>query len=137
MDLLSLAQQRFEQLAPGLASPMSPETSEAVEAWVRDQVCPVVEQLLVSPRFREWARWSPDRLGPGSASPERRLVEGVDRALVEAARRVLEVARGLGLLPTPGGAPAAPPAVGPPAALSRLDWLARRPWFDLACPGDY
>jgi hypothetical protein len=137
MDLLSLAQQRFEQLAPWLALPMSLETSEAVEAWVRDQVCPVVEQLLVSPRFREWARWSAARLGRGSASPERRLVEGVDRALVEAARRVLEAARGLGLLPTPGGTPAAAPPIAPPAALSALEWLAQRPWFDLAYPGEY
>jgi hypothetical protein len=138
MDLLSLAEERFRQLAPALALPMTVETSVAVEGWARDHVCPVAEQLLGRPVFQGWARWSPDRLGPGSASEQRPLVEAVDRALVEAAGRILAAARGLGLPTAPGRACSpAPPAVPPPASLDALEWLAKRPWFDLACPEEY
>src|SRR4051812_35565875 len=101
---------------------MTPETSEAIEVWVKDQVCPVAEQLMRGTRFRGWALWSPTRLGRGSTSPQRRLVERVDRALVEAARQPLAAARGLGLLPTPDGS--LPPPATSPTGMSLLEWLA-------------
>jgi hypothetical protein len=57
-------------------------SSDRAEAWLRDEVCPVVEELIPNRGFRLAARWSVDHLGPGGETDERRLVEAVDTALV-------------------------------------------------------
>jgi hypothetical protein len=149
MDLLRLAQHRFEQLAPRLVPQMTVETSVAVEQWLRDHVGAVVEPLARSRRFRRLARWSPDSLSPGTDSPQRRLVEAVDRTLVEAARQAATATRDLGLLrvdEVPArSAPTAAEVLDPPGPSTSarpdappvIEWLAGRPWFDLACPEEF
>lgn len=128
MDLLQLAQLRFQELVPKIAATMTVETSDAVESWLREQVVAVVDQLGEVQRFRKFTRWSLDQLSPGRDTPQRKLVEAMDRVLVAAAKETAKAARALGVFP---------PAVTKEEAVSVIDWLAARPWFDLVCPEEF
>jgi hypothetical protein len=145
MDLLHLAQHRFQQLASRLLQPMTEQTSDDVERWLRDQVCAAVEPLTRSAPFQRIARWSPDHLGPGATTEQRRLVERVDRALIKAARHLVTATDELEPLHVVGDtrlvapSPVAAAAPRTPAAepVPVLEWIAGRPWFDLVCPDEY
>src|SRR5262249_57667828 len=82
MHRLRLARQGYEQLAAELASSPDERVSDRAEAWLRDEVCPVVEEVLQNPSFRLAARWSMDHLTPGVNTSERRFVEDLDARLL-------------------------------------------------------
>lgn len=132
MDRLTLALAGYESLQARLEPPAaasSPEllraivaASDAAEAWLRDLVCPAVEDVMQHRGFRLAARWSVDHLARGSNSPVRRLVQEADRLLVETARFYEELME------------RAPDPAAVTADLEVVRVISGRPWFDLVCP---
>jgi hypothetical protein len=92
MNRLQLAQHGYETIARALATALDEPTSDRAESWLRDDVCPVFEELARSQIFRLLVRWSCDRLTTKANFQERRLVEAVDRALIDCAKQLLFVA---------------------------------------------
>lgn len=131
MNRMWLARKAYEKLQTELALRHDEQTSDQAEAWLRDQVCPVVEELLYSRSFKLAARWSLDHLTKGTETAERRQVEEVDKALVACAATLVdytmsdsatEIGRSTGGLQR--------------TAISDQDhfavrWISGRPWFDL------
>jgi hypothetical protein len=122
MDLLHIALHGFEQLAPALRAGPTPETSDALEAWLRGPVCAVAQKLAESQQFRRHALWSLVHLGSQAKTSQRKLVKAVDAALVAAA----------GACKTAAGDEMN--RIDPAA---RIVWLADRPWYDLVAEDDY
>jgi hypothetical protein len=122
MDLLHVALHRFEQLAPALKAGPTPETSDAVEAWLRGPVCAVAQKLAESQEFRRHALWSLVHLGSRAKTSQRKLVEAVDAALVAAAAACRN---------------AAGDEMNRIDPAARIEWLADRPWYDLVAEDDY
>jgi hypothetical protein len=136
MDRLQLAQERFQRLVPGLGR-VDTVLSREVENWLRDDVAAVVENLIGIPCFQRLARWSPDHLSSGSSTPERRLVEAVDAALVRAAAAMVAAAREAEAAQRLTALAARQWGKSGPANLAVVTWVAGRPWFDLVCPEEY
>jgi hypothetical protein len=138
VDMLQMALHRFEQLAPGFRSSVTPELSDEAEQWLRDYVCPVALRLFDNPHFRAASRWSCDTLARGSKTPERAAVESVDVAIVSAARVIASIEGGGGAPKTtqPGTTENPKKGAAPPGTLL-MPWLATRPWFDLVYPEEY
>jgi hypothetical protein len=147
MDLLALAQNRFQGFASALSRPLTPDVSSVAEEWLRGSVCLLVEQLCRSRRFCSLACWSIDHLARNSKSSQRSLVEHVDKRLVNAAKTTVEVANWLRI---PGDPKRKPPkqkqvktGIRTAKRVQMLDreptikWLSRRPWFDLVCTEEY
>jgi hypothetical protein len=121
MDLLHIAQHGFDRLAPALKAVPTPETSDAVEVWLRGPVCAVAQKLAESQQFRRQALWSLVHLGSRAKTSQRKLVEAVDAALVAAAGACRNAAGDEINRIDPAG---------------RIVWLADRPWYDLVAEDD-
>jgi hypothetical protein len=148
MDRLQLAQDRYQQLARLLLRPLDTAVSDQFEAWLRDFVCPLVDQLRTNRQFQRLARWSPDHLAARAGTSQRRLLERVDRELVTCARRTDEAAShewSMGNNALASGRPSRKRAsregrasdAQPTGPTPSAAWLATRPWFDLICPQEY
>lgn len=92
MDRIELAERRYRAMMPE----PSPEHLELVqrelEVWLSSDVCPLVADYARRPRFRDQAAWPLEKLSRGADSPERRLVEAVDRSLVACAKALTKLA---------------------------------------------
>ncbi|MFO1045409.1 MAG: hypothetical protein U0941_26825 [Planctomycetaceae bacterium] len=135
MHHLSIAQQAFESLSPALHNALDEAVSDRAETWLRDNVCPVVEDLIRSRSFQLTTRWSVDHLAPGSCSAERRTVERVDEALVAFAGALLDgwqsrVAEVHDQLTDSQSRYSADD-------LKTIRLIAKRPWFDLVCTEEF
>jgi hypothetical protein len=137
MNRLLLAQEGYRRLRAALEASPSEETSDQAEAWLREEVCPVVEELVLSRRFRSLARWPVDRLAPGTRGPERQLVQGVDDALVQCARELALVTVEEGAESPAGDNRVSALVVIDAEDRSSLEMIAKRPWFDLVCAEEY
>jgi hypothetical protein len=56
MNRLQLARAGYEELQKALAVSLNEQTSDRAEAWLREAVCPGVEELLYSRSFKLAAR---------------------------------------------------------------------------------
>lgn len=135
MNKLRLAQHGFESLALALSTRLDEATSDRVEAWLRDEVCPVVTELARNRSFQLTTRWTVDRLSPGVETPERRLLETVDECLVRSAKELVSV------LPTDSQS-SEKCSFHLKKEISEedrnvLELVASRPWFDLVCPEEF
>jgi hypothetical protein len=143
MDRIELAERQFWRVSPDPTCHQPGLWSPEIEAWLRNDVVPCVDEFIDRPAFQERATWSLERLTPGSDSPERRAVEAADLALVESARalsRLAEHETVAGVLRAlhPPKAIWTPPAtheLGPDEGWVRR--IAARPWTDLVCAEDY
>lgn len=127
--------------------------AEALSLWLQDKVCPVVDQLLARPDFRKLARWPLDQLEKFANSEARRLVEGVENAILASAKRLADLSQTPVLQEFIGGLAAgeehAPPiqtsANGRSVEMQQwksgfetpAHFIATRPWRDLVCVYDY
>lgn len=155
MDPLELALRQYQRIGPAGGGFPDATQSDALEAWLREAVCPVVDHLRLLRDFRNQALWSVQHLAPEAATPERRLVDAVDHALVGAGQVLAPVVRQpdvqavLAKAYSPGGRPpasakCAPPALGEPdrpeattPEASVIEQIARRPWYDLVALEEY
>ena len=133
MHRLQLARQGYEELATELASSLDERISDRAEAWLRDEVCPVVEEVLQNPSFRLAARWSMDHLTPGVNTSVRRFVEALDASLVRYAAALADVTSPEAVaIPTSR----AHAVIGRPE-YEMIELVAGRPWFDLTIAEEF
>ena len=135
MNRLRLAQQGFESLSQSLNTALDEAASDRVEAWLRDEVCPVVAELVRYRGFQLTTRWSVDHLSPGVDTSERRLVEDVDRELVRCATGLTSVIGNR--VQSSDVPPNASPREISDDDRATLELIAERPWFDLVCPEEF
>ena len=95
-----LAMLRFQQLAPGLALGADEERSEQWEKWLRDDVVPVVEDLLDNPIFRGRIREIPEQLFTSPPQVRRARINALADALVAEAQALVAAAKEFDLLET-------------------------------------
>lgn len=133
MQRLAMARQAFESLSPPLHNALDDATSDRVETWLRRDVCPVVAEISANHSFRRHALWSVEHLSPGARTGERRLVETVDRALADLAKRLIQLYESLNSPNRQLGSD----LVIDEKDLETLRLIANRPWFDLVCPEEY
>ena len=127
--------------------------AEALSFWIQDKVCPVVDQLLARPDFRKLAKWPLDQLDKFANSEARRLVEGVENAILASAKRLADLSQTPVLQEFIGGLaageehgpPVQTPANGRPVEMPQwksgfetpAHFIATKPWRDLVCVYDY
>lgn len=92
MDRIELAVREYERIAPKAAVKWNDVPIRKIMVWLKDYVCPVVEQLAETAQFRKQARWPLEAISKTSLSPTASLVARVDRKLESAAKALLDVA---------------------------------------------
>ncbi|MFL5531741.1 MAG: hypothetical protein ACJ8BC_07175 [Gemmatimonadales bacterium] len=141
MDRLQLAQAWYARVAPRPGEDLDAARSDELERWLAEAVCPVTEDLARNEDFRQLARWPLQHLVAEAATPERQLVDEMDRNLVHLARTLTEVTARPDLLALwqHRGAQTS-------GATGERDWevdreqverVAGRPWRDLVAWEDY
>ena len=155
LDQLQMAIRRYEQIAPNAGAEMTLGQGDQLAEWLELQVGEITASLLARPGFRRRARWPIERLTGEFDGPERDAVLAVDDALVRCAKALSAVARRdeiwrqllrIGLSPEKGQE-GAPRSLDPqpvdctlrptPLDLRTVEFLAQRPWRDLASAWDY
>jgi hypothetical protein len=157
---LEFAERRYRQLLPQpRVGPLSFLMRELL-VWLKDAVCPVVDEYAKRPAFRAHATWPLRVLVPGASTAERGVVETVDKNLVLCARELVALARQKRVAKQL--AARWPPRkrltreevdisgkraqrIGSDRTLvdvlaletSQVQWISKRGWTDLVCPGDY
>jgi hypothetical protein len=155
LDRLEMAIRRYKQIAPNSESEMTQPQADQLVEWLERQVGEVVSSLLARPGFRFRTRWSIERLSGESDCPERATVLAVDDALVQYAQALISFARTdaissqllrLGRYQNDvpeGDSSALDPRFGSelqpptPLGLRNVEFVASRPWRDLASTRDY
>lgn len=125
MNNLLLALQGFEDLGSLQEINMTEEKSDLIEAWLKESVCPVVEELVNFKTFQSNTLWSASHLSKGVETRERKLVEDVDDCLVKFAVQ-LEACF-----------PYVYNARIPACHIDDISFIAQRPWFDLVYVEDF
>lgn len=125
MNKLLLALQGFEDLGPLQEINMTEEKSDLIEAWLKESVCPVVEELVDLTTFQSNTLWSASHLSKGTETRERKLVEYVDDCLVKFAVQ-LEACF-----------PYVYQARIPIHHINDIRFIAQRRWFDLVHAEDF
>jgi hypothetical protein len=156
LDRLESALRRYERIRPKPGDRPSRRNADEISDWLRGHVCPVVEQLLQRADFQKLARWPIDNLEDHASTPARKMVQAVDRKLIECATHLAKLIhrpilrRHLAPLfsrENPGGekgkkavarkaSRSRTKAKNPPAQTA-ADFVATRPWRDLVCVYDY
>ena len=155
LDQLEMAIRRYEQIAPHPGSDMTTTQADQLSDWLERQVGRITEALLTRPGFRCRVRWPIERLTGASDCPEREAVMAVDKSLVRYASALRSLAhtdvisRQLLRLGRYGveveeGDPSALDETPEDSSLPRtplglrgVEFIASRPWRDLASPWDY
>ena len=139
-----LAKLRFNQLAPGLHLGADEKRSDQLEAWLREDVVPVVEDLLDNPVFRSAVRELPEQLFTAATSDRRARINALADAFVADAQTVVAVAREFDLVETLADhdraldqAWIAEQTTGGIDTRSAIEKLAERPWFNVVSPEDF
>lgn len=142
MTRLELAKLRFKQLAPRLTLGADVATSDLLEAWLRNEVVPVVEDLFDRPLYRRRVLEVPAQLFTAPPGDRRVRVTSCAEALVSDAQTQVAVAgqfKLVGLLADHDRDQdlswiAEQASVDTRTAVEKL---AERPWFDLVKPQDF
>ena len=139
-----LAKLRFQQMASVLTLGADEERSDQWEAWLRDEVVPVVEDLLDNPVFRRRIRELPEQLFTSPPLDRRARINALADALVAEAQTLVAAAREFNLLETLADqdraqdqawiAEQSPHGVD---TRSVIEKLAERPWFNVVNPADF
>lgn len=155
LDQLQMNLRHYERIAQNAGSEMSQSQADQLSDWLKRRVGRLIASLLTRPGFRRRVRWPIERLTGELDCPERAAVLAVDEALVSFASALRAVAQTdaisqqlLRLGPHLGkveeGDPLALDAVPENQSIQRtplgfgaVDFVAGRPWRDLASAEDY
>lgn len=132
MNRLRLAIRGFERLAPLLVATLSEAVSDDAEMWLREEVCPVVEELSGNRSFQLMTRWSLEHLCETTPTAERSLLQSFEDAFGQYATELL-----LGLEaidPASSDLTASQPSAEDRATLQTF---ADRPWVQLVSALDF
>ncbi|OYW25146.1 MAG: hypothetical protein B7Z55_00120, partial [Planctomycetales bacterium 12-60-4] len=82
---------RYTDLNPEPGGMHTQTKLNRLRVWLEDDVVPLLVEVTRLPRFRELSTFSSRTLVRGSTADQRRVVERVDRGLIDAARALLSV----------------------------------------------
>jgi hypothetical protein len=156
MDPLEYAIRRYRELA---TPPVGVERYQSAKLknlrhWLENEVCQAISGYLPRAKFQREASWAVRNLTRGAASDERKAIEKVDNALIDAATRLLAIVQHPSM-PQPHPVPKLPTKFvkvrtkkQSPSRLAelrdltvvdleRLVQISNRFWNDLAFAGDY
>ncbi len=125
MNNLLLALQGYQGLGPLHEQDMTAEKSDQVEVWLKEEVCPAVEDLSTNQTFKVNTLWSLSHLSKGVDTTERQLVERVDYLLVQMAGQIKRCL------------PYLDQQMLTEFQLESIELIAEKPWFDLVNPDDF
>lgn len=125
MNELTLALHEYKNLERLLDYCLDADTSDRVESWFVEMVCPVVSKLITTKVFKKSALWSVQHLTQEGGAKERKLVEKVDEELVNFATQLQACMKVIGR------------SKFSDSDRQNLDLIAERPWFDLVFAGDF
>jgi hypothetical protein len=111
-------------LAPLLIDQSEERIGNLAESWLRDEVCPVVSELVDHPKFREATLWSVNHLSQDQRQPEWLLLQTIENRLVRFARDLLEIAE-------------THKTDTADEDLALLRYIANRPWVEMASAMDF
>lgn len=155
LDQLQMTIRHYERIAQNAGSEMSQSQADLLSDWLKRRVGRLIASLLTRPGFRRRVRWPIERLTGEPDCPERAAVLAVDEALVSFACALRAIAQtdavsqqlmrlGPHLGKVEEGDPRALDAVPEgqstqptPLGLGAVDFVAGRPWRDLASAEDY
>lgn len=91
MERIELAERQYSRIAPkpGATWPQIP--LRHISVWLKDYVCPVVEDLVGNPVFQRCTRWSMEQFAGNRITSGAALVAKVDQSLVDAAQAQLAI----------------------------------------------
>ena len=84
MDRLALAQLGYEGISREIECALNEETSDRTEAWLCNEICPVVQELIGVSSFKQTALWPIRHLVADSREIERRQVGHIHRHGIDA-----------------------------------------------------
>ena len=90
MDKVEIVTRRYKQILPKPVGFVQDSQLRRLEIWLKDDLCPVVEDYADRPTFRERAAWVLDSIRPGVLTPERQAIDTLDAAVVACARALAE-----------------------------------------------
>lgn len=91
MDSLQLAERRLDSNLPRADKPGYEYPQAKLQACIRNDVCPAVEEYSQRLRFQEYANWPLSTLMPGADTPERRLIESLEQDILECAKTLSQL----------------------------------------------
>lgn len=81
-----MAERRLDSNLPRADKPSYEYPKAKLQACIRNDVCPVIEEYSQRLRFQEYANWPLRTLMPGADTPERRLIESLEQGILECAK---------------------------------------------------
>lgn len=91
MDSLQLAERRLDSNLPRADKPSYEYPQSKLQACIRNDVCPAVEEYSQRLRFREYANWPLSTLMAGADTPERRLIESLEQGILGCAKTLSQL----------------------------------------------
>tara|TARA_R110002167_G_scaffold146607_2_gene338086 strand:+ start:22007 stop:23335 length:1329 start_codon:yes stop_codon:yes gene_type:complete len=91
MDSLQLAERRLDSNLPRADKPGYEFPQSKLQACIRNDVCPAVEEYSQRLRFQEYANWPLSTLMPGADTPERRLIESLEQGILKCAKALSQL----------------------------------------------
>lgn len=85
MDRIELTQRRYQQIVPAPDPNRNRLPVRALEAWLRNDVAPIVAEFVARAKFRDLATWPIRVFRPDSDHEARRSVDATVAALVRQA----------------------------------------------------
>ncbi|QDT32011.1 hypothetical protein [Thalassoglobus polymorphus] len=89
MKQLDFAIRQYQETSPD-RSRFDDDSFSRLAVWYEEDVAPVLDEYSRRPRFRRYASWPITELQAGAKTELRRLIEQVDRSLVDCAQAILE-----------------------------------------------
>ncbi|WP_298865905.1 hypothetical protein [uncultured Gimesia sp.] len=86
MKSWQLAVRRLDSIIPRADKPNHEFPNAKLQACLRNDVCPAVEEYSQRLRFRDYANWPLSTLMPGADTPERRLIESLEQGILDCAK---------------------------------------------------
>lgn len=93
MERLQYLVRRFHQISPDPLVGWRPDCLRELHCWLRDDVGPDLQSYVLRPRFREQASWPIQTLSPVAKTPQRALVDTVDRSLTHYAQALQKLVK--------------------------------------------
>ncbi|QDV52162.1 hypothetical protein [Gimesia fumaroli] len=91
MDSLQLAERRLDSNLPRADKPSYEYPRAKLQACIRNDVCPALEEYSQRLRFQEYANWPFITLMSGADTPERRLIESLEQGILRCAKSLSQL----------------------------------------------
>ena len=93
MDSWKLAIRRYQDILPDADISRFDYPRDKLLVWLRNDAVPAAEEYCLRLRFKEYANWPLVALMPGADTPERQLIESLERGITECAKTLSQLTK--------------------------------------------